>query len=84
MSAGFEWSFIFQDFLKVQDPELLLIGYNLYIIGSGSRSESQSLPFADTDMLHVYLDATVLAGGSIVDFVVAANTFPGVLVLLDH
>jgi hypothetical protein len=64
--------------LESLDSELLLIHYYLNIIGSGSGSESHSLPIADIDLLHIDLDA---AGGSI--SAVAANTLPGILVLLD-
>jgi len=60
-----------------------LIHYYLNIIDSGSGSESHSLPIADIDLLHIDLDAAVLAGGSIVDPAIAASTLPGILVLLD-
>jgi hypothetical protein len=82
MSAGFHILLI-SALLGSQDLDLLLIGHDLDIIGSGSGSESHGLPIAHVDVLHIDLDATVLAGGSIVNLV-AAIALPRILVLLDN
>jgi hypothetical protein len=85
MSAGFH-IFIYlliSELFGSQDLDLLLIGHDLDIIGGGSGPESHGLPIAYVDVLHIDLDATVLAGGSIVNLV-AASALPRILILLDH
>ena len=63
--------------------KLLLIGYEFNVVCSRSESERHGIPIAYLDLLQIDLDATVLAGGSIVNPAVAASTFPRILILLD-
>lgn len=63
--------------------KLLLIGYDFNVVCSRSESERHGLPITYSDLLQIDLDATVLAGGSIVDPAIAANTLPRILILLD-
>jgi hypothetical protein len=66
--------------LSDQGPKLLLIGHNLFVIGSGSESECHGIPVAYLDLVYIDLDATVLAGSAAIAATIA---FPGILILLD-
>ncbi len=58
---------IFISVLSDRRLELLLIGYDLNIVSSGSKSESHGLPIAYLDLIYIDLDAGVHA---------AINKFP--------
>ena len=39
----------------------MLIGYDLDIVFGSGKAEGQCLPVADLDLIHIHLDAAVLA-----------------------
>ena len=73
--------------LSEQNPELLLVGYNLYVVGGCSESEGKSFPVSDIDLIDIHLDAAILAALVIARIsgfsFIAASTKSGILILLD-